>query len=60
MYITSGKIVYQGTRGVVIQAEYNPAHYMTVGLPRPKYVVEYLGDTILRTDSLDRAKEAAE
>jgi len=60
MNIQAGKIVYTGTRGCVIQTEYNPGSYMDLGLPRPHYVVEYRGDTILRTDDFEQAKEAAE
>ena len=60
MNIQSGKIIYTGTRGQVVQCEYNPGNYLDLGLPRPQYVVEYRGDTVLRTDDLDQALEVAQ
>ena len=59
MTIQIGKIVYTGTTGTVVKCEYPPGYYMDSGRPRPKYVVEYRGDTVLRTDDLAQAKEAA-
>ena len=60
MTIQIGNIVYTGTKGTVVKCEYPPGYYMDSGRPRPKYVVEYRGDTVLRTDDLAQAKEVAQ
>jgi hypothetical protein len=56
-----GKVIHQGTRGVVIKAQYPTEIYgRDYGQRRPAYVVEYKGDTVLTTDILEKALEAAE
>jgi hypothetical protein len=58
--IHHGRTVFEGTRGCVVEIEYNPGNYLDLGLPRPQYAVEYKGDTLFRTDSLEQARQAVE